>query len=96
MKSLTDLKKKCVSGQKIKLVKSDIPYKFLNIERSIGKVQTNGFYMQTQEQIEQNKKGSWLDFPKAKDILFIDDNTFSIKTWPDNPENKETLIYKFI
>lgn len=75
MKSISDFKKRIVTGQKIKLSNCDNPnHKYLGMVRTISKVQTNGFYMATDEQLSQGKNGSWLDFPKLSGVLEFKEN----------------------
>ena len=79
MNTLSDLKKRIQTGIKIKLIDAfPKPHKYLGLVRTITKVQTNGFYMATDEQLAENKHGSWLDYPKAKG-LEIGGNSFRIK-----------------
>lgn len=80
MKTLADLKRQIKPGVQIVLTDTDVltltpangKHKFLNVPRTVTKVQTNGFYMATAEQLQAGKKGSFLDFPKAADVSFTE------------------------
>ena len=63
METLADLKRKIKTGVKIILKDSNVRtltpqngrHKYLNIVRKVTKVQLNGFYMATDEQLQTGK-----------------------------------------
>ena len=69
MKTLADLKRKLVVGARVKLVFHIGKYhRFANIERTVEVAQSNAVMF---------SGGSWLTFPKAKEVSFTR-NTFSV------------------
>lgn len=82
MKTVADLKRAIKRGIKIKLIEATMngakqPHKALGLVRTVTKVQTNGFYCATDEQLAEGKKGSFCDMPKAMEFIGYG-NTFSI------------------
>lgn len=86
IESLAELKRTLKAGMKITLVETNVSglnpvegkHKYLNIPRTITKVQTNSFAMATDEQLAKGEIGSWMDFPKANMIKFYCDDVFKI------------------
>lgn len=106
MESLAQLKRTLKVGMKITLIETNVNglnpvngvHKFLNVPRTITKVQSNSFAMATDAQLAQFKLGSWIDFPKASGVNFYCDNVFKfIFDYPtQNPMeiNRDYFIYK--
>lgn len=70
MQTVADLKRAIHSGVKLKLVNAMMsgakePHKYIGVVRTVTKVQTNGFYCATDEQLAEGKKGSFCNMPKA-------------------------------
>ena len=65
-----------ILGTRLKLIKAPLmpTHKFLNMDREVVKVQTNGIYLSNPL---DNSKRSQLDFPK-KDYVVIRKNGFTI------------------
>lgn len=70
IKNLSQFKKWLQKGNKIQFVENTIKPEMANGQiREVNKVQTNSFTTLV------NGKDSWLDFPKAKEIKFNEDQT---------------------
>ena len=87
-KSLADLKRDLFVGRKIKCVFNSCG-KYVGMERSVVKVQSNGIYIKTIINGEESK--SFLDFPKTKVLLEYEDNKFSIYSRGTRDYNSEEL-----
>lgn len=87
IQNLSQLKKVIKVGTKILRVKSSLSKKGIGVVRTVNKVQTNGFYID----------GSWLEFQKAKDYEFYNNEYFSL--YLENEEHiEENLVglYKIL
>lgn len=88
MKTLADLKRALVPGATLTLTFAQYHHKYIGAKRHITSTQSNGVYLEG---------GSFLQFPKAKELLIIhnpdkpDEKRFSIKD--ENNSDKILLSY---
>lgn len=83
MKTLADLKRNLTLGKSVTMVKHDwFPNggELIGLPRKIKIVQSNGIQF---EPHKEGKQGSWLNWHKASEYRFIDDNTFEVALEPD-------------
>lgn len=91
MKNLSDFKRRIKVGAKIEAFNHNIGHLGT---RSVGHVQTNSFAFNTVNESGENVL-SWCDFPKAKNIEFLDENTATIY-WGEGERRKKILTYRFV
>ena len=91
MKTLADFKRKIKEGVQIETFNH-----YLNVSfgiRKVSIVQSNSFALETIK--EGEKVDSWCQYPKAKDIEFVDNNTACI-FWQLRGQRTKVLTYKFL
>ncbi|MCK9235190.1 MAG: zincin-like metallopeptidase domain-containing protein [Bacteroidales bacterium] len=93
-KTLAELKRDLVVGVKLVMLHNYVTNKndrFLNVGREIGKVQTNGVYLNTPDETGKIRN-SWVPFPKADHVEYIDDTVTFYCTYEG--KKFKTLVYK--
>jgi hypothetical protein len=87
MKTLAQLKRDLSVGTKVTLINSETmpEHKFLNLERYVIKTQGNGITLGLKP---DDKKGSFMEYPKATGLEYIDD-TFTLYTAGERPLTQE-------
>lgn len=92
MKTLSDIKRRCVVGQKLQLT-----YHWINnpnLPLQVGAIRSIQKSLATKTQfspLPNKTEGSWLAWPKASDVKVISDNEFHIYE-----DGKLALGYKFV
>jgi hypothetical protein len=90
MKNLADFKRRLKLGCKIETTHARMGS--LGI-REVSIVQSNSFALKTQR--DGKAIDSWCEYPKAKDIEFLDENT-AVIYWGEGERREQILTYKFI
>jgi hypothetical protein len=91
MKTLADFKRKIKEGVQLETFNHYLNASFGT--RKVSIVQSNSFALETIK--EGEKVDSWFEYPKAKDIEFIDSNTACI-FWELRGQRAKVLTYKFV
>jgi hypothetical protein len=95
MNSLAELKRRCTEGAELTMVHHGwFPDgKLIGLSRKIKRVQSNSIQF---DPADEGSNGSWLDWPKAKDVLFFadDENRFAIALNPEEGVKGPKMVYK--